>query len=195
MIKSMTDNSAGKSGKGKRKSTDNWRQVKARSEAVLPDAVVSLIGECKDRPHPESHLISVLHAVQENVGYLATEHLDAVAQLMQIPAAKVSGVATFYHFFRLQPCGTYMINICMGTACYVKGAERVANRFKEELGIEFGETTGDGMFSLYESRCLGTCGLAPVIMINENVHGPITPDEVPALLQKYRSQAQAVASE
>lgn len=170
--------------------TENWKQIKAQSEEMLPDEVVKLIEECRDDRHSESHLISVLHAVQEHLGHLGPEQLDAVAQLMQVPAAKVSGVATFYHYFRLQPRGTYIINICMGTACYVKGAERVANRFKEELGIEFGETTGDGMFSLYESRCLGTCGLAPVIMVNENVHGPIAPDDVPGLLHKYR-EAQA----
>ncbi|MFO7821734.1 MAG: NADH-quinone oxidoreductase subunit NuoE [Lentisphaeria bacterium] len=167
---------------------DNWQQVKTRAEETLTPEIVQLIDECRNDAHSESRLISVLHKVQGEFGYLAEERLDAVAQLLQVPAAKVSGVATFYHFFRLQPVGKYAISICMGTACYVRGAERVTQRFQEELGIEFGETTGDGTFSLFESRCLGTCGLAPVVMVNDNVHGHVTPDQVPALLEKYRSQ-------
>lgn len=171
------------------KKTDNLTEVMDKCREVLPEEIVEYIKECTGKEHPQSHLISVLHQVQEYFGYLGKEHMDAVAQLLRVPNAKVTGVATFYHFFRLQPRGQFVINICMGTACYVKGAERVAQRLQDELGIEFGETTGDGMFSLYESRCLGTCGLAPVIMVNGNVHGHITPDQVPALLEKYRKKA------
>ena len=111
--------------------------------------------------------------------------MDAVAQLMQVPTAKVYGVATFYHFFRLKPRGRFVINVCLGTACYVKGADRVVEKIKEELGIDFGETTTDGLFSLEASRCLGTCGLAPVMMIGDEVYGQVTPDKVPALLERY----------
>jgi len=103
---------------------------------------------------------------------------------MQIPAAKVTGVATFYHFFRLQPRGKYMINVCMGTACYVKGADRVLEKLKEELGIDIGETTKDRLFTLEATRCLGTCGLAPVITIDGQVYGEVTPDQIPGLLEK-----------
>jgi NADH:ubiquinone oxidoreductase subunit E len=117
------------------------------------------------------------------------EQLDAVAQLMQIPAAKVAGVASFYHYFRLKPRGKFLINICLGTACYVKGADRVAQRLMDELGISWGETSSDGMFTLEGARCLGTCGLAPVVMINEEVHASVTPDEIPVILQKYLKQA------
>jgi NADH:ubiquinone oxidoreductase subunit E len=138
---------------------------------------------------PAGHLISVLHKVQAHFGYLGPRQLDAVAQLLQVPAAKVAGVASFYHFFRLQPRGRFIINVCLGTACYVKGAERVAQKVMDELGISWGETSKDGVFTLEGSRCLGTCGLAPVIMINDEVHGSITPDQIPGILEKYLEKA------
>ncbi len=164
--------------------TDNWPQVAAASRAALTPEIAAYIDVCRDKPHPESHLISVLHKVQGHFGYLAPPQMDAVAQLLRVPAAKVTGVATFYHFFRLVPRGKFVINICMGTACYVRGAEKVVARFKEELGIDFGQTTTDNLFSLEQSRCLGTCGLAPVLMINDDVHAKVTADQVPALLEK-----------
>jgi NADH:ubiquinone oxidoreductase subunit E len=129
-------------------------------------------------------LIAVLHRLQGEVGYLDSTQLDAVAQLMQIPSATVSGVATFYHFFQLHPPGKFHINICLGTACYVKGADKVADRFKEDLGIDFEQTTRDGNFSLQGAACLGTCGLAPVVMINQDVHAHVTPDEIPGILSR-----------
>ncbi|MFZ5828597.1 MAG: NADH-quinone oxidoreductase subunit NuoE [Planctomycetota bacterium] len=165
--------------------TDNWETVKASSAAVLGDDVAQYIDECRQGSEPHSQLISVLHKVQAKFGYLSKEHLDAVAQLMQVPAAKVAGVASFYHFFRLKPRGKYTINICLGTACYVKGAERVAQKLMEELGIRWGETSSDGIFTLEGSRCLGTCGLAPVVMIGEDVHANVTADQVPVMLDKY----------
>ena len=101
--------------------TDNRKEVEAQSKAVLPQDIVDWIEECKKRPHPESQLISTLHKVQGHFGYLAKEQMDAVAQLMQIPASKVTGVATFYHFFRLQPRGRFIINVCLGTCMLCKG--------------------------------------------------------------------------
>lgn len=165
--------------------TDNWEDVKKEAESVLGEDIVARIHDCRQRENPESHLIGVLHQVQRRFGYLSAEALDAVAQLMQIPAAKVSGVASFYHFFRLVPQGRYSINLCLGTACYVRGAERIAERLKRELGIDFGETTTDGVFTLEGTRCLGSCGLAPVLMIGEDVYGHVTPDQVPGILEKY----------
>jgi NADH:ubiquinone oxidoreductase subunit E len=165
--------------------TDNWQDVEATSREVLGPEISSYIDECRNKPHPGSHLISVLHKVQAQYGYLAPAHQDAVAQLLQVPAAKVAGAASFYHFFRLQPRGRFIINVCLGTACYVKGADRVAQKLMEELGIQFGETSTDGVFSLEGSRCLGTCGLAPVLMIDDDVHGDVTADQVPVILEKY----------
>lgn len=170
-------------------SCDNWPQVEAASVAVLPKAIVKYIEKCAALAHPESNLISVLHKVQDHFGYLGAAQLDAVAQLLRVPASKVSGVATFYHFFRLRPKGRFIISVCMGTACYVKGASQIAERVKQELAIEYGQTTSDGVFSLTESRCLGTCGLAPVVMIDEQVHGKLTPNMIPSLLEQYREKA------
>ncbi len=171
--------------------TDNWQQVQTDSKAALSKPIVEFIEQCRAGEHPESQLIAVLHEVQAEFGYLDAKHLDAVAQLMQIPAAKVAGVASFYHFFRLQPCGKFMINVCLGTACYVNGADRVAQKIMDELGITWGETSSDGIFTLEGSRCLGTCGLAPVVMIDEQIHGNVTPDQVPLLLEEYLKKARA----
>jgi NADH:ubiquinone oxidoreductase subunit E len=146
---------------------------------------VQFIASKQGLPHSNSHLIAILHMVQDAEGYLSQAQMNAVSQLAQIPLAKVTGVATFYHYFRLQPRGKHMINLCLGTACYVKGADKIGQRIMAELGIQFGETTKDGQFSLESTRCLGTCGLAPVVMIDDQVHGPVTPGEVSMILEKY----------
>ena len=137
--------------------TDNREQVEATARQVLGEQIVALIEQYRQESNPESQLIAVLHRVQAEHGYLAEAHLDAVAQLMRVPAAKVAGVASFYHYYRLQPRGRFMISVCLGTACYVKGADRVAQKLMEELGVQFGETTTDGVFTLESSRCIGTC--------------------------------------
>ena len=170
--------------------TDNREEVRRKSMEALTPEIVAFIESCNADENSSSHLISVLHKVQSHFGYLGREQMDAVAQLLQVPASKVTGVATFYHFFRLEPRGRFIINVCLGTACYVKGAERVADRLRDELGIQFGETTKDGLFSLEGTRCLGTCGLAPVIMIDEKIYGDMTPDKVNALLEKHVQMAQ-----
>jgi NADH:ubiquinone oxidoreductase subunit E len=169
-------------------STDNWAQVKADSIAVLPKKVVEHIEKIESRPFSESHLISTLHKLQETMGFLGSAQLDAVAQLMQIPAAKVTGVATFYHSFRLKNTGRFLISLCMGTACYVKGATEVAKAFTSILGIEIGETTPDGIFTIEKTRCLGVCSLAPVAMINNEIHAHLKADDVPSLIEKYRKK-------
>ena len=169
--------------------TDNWAQVVKTSRAALPADIVSYIEEVRSGPEPESQLISVLHKVQGHFGHLGRPQMDAVAQLLQVPTAKVTGVATFYHFFRVKPSGRFIINVCLGTACYVNGASEVANRLKDELGVEFGETSKDGLFTLEAARCLGTCGLAPVVMVDNEVHGRMTSDQIPILLAKYRQKA------
>ncbi len=173
------------------RNNDNWPAVSAAAAAVLTPDIVAFIEDCRTRPRSESNLIEVLHRVQGHFGYLGVPQLDAVAQLLQVPAAKVSGVASFYHYFRLQPVGRFRISVCIGTACYVKGAEGVVTRFEEELGIGFGETSKDGLFTLEASRCVGTCGLAPVVMVGEEVHGDVTSDQVPLILERYLKQAKA----
>jgi NADH:ubiquinone oxidoreductase subunit E len=173
--------------------TDNWEHVQAMCREVLGEPLWRFIEECRGMDQPESHLIAVLHKVQAQYGYLSPTHLDAVAQLLGIPAAKVAGVASFYHFFRLAPRGKYIISVCMGTACYVKGADHIAQRLIDELGITWGETSKDGIFTMEQARCLGTCGLAPVVMIDDDIHGQVTPDQVPAILDKYLKKARAKA--
>lgn len=165
--------------------TDNWAEIKASCESVLPKHILDYIEANRSQAHSESQLIAILHMVQGHFGYLGQEQMHAVAQLAQIPLAKVTGVATFYHYFRLQPRGKHIINVCLGTACYVKGADKLSARLMDELGIQFGETTKDGMFSLESTRCLGTCGLAPVIMVDDQVYGPVSPAEASLILDKY----------
>ena len=178
--------------------TDNWEDVEATARRVLGEEIVAFIDECRagseSRAERDSQLIAVLHKVQAQFGYLAEAHLDAVAQLMQVPAAKVAGVASFYHYFRLSPRGKFIINVCLGTACYVKGADRVAQKLIDELGITFGETSTDGIFSLEAARCIGTCGLAPVLMVGDEVHPQVTPDQVPLILEKYLDKARREAA-
>ncbi|MEN6496278.1 MAG: NADH-quinone oxidoreductase subunit NuoE [Thermoguttaceae bacterium] len=169
--------------------TDNWEHVQKAAQVILGEDIVAFIDQCRQGTEPESQLIAVLHKVQAKCGYLGQAQLDSVAQLMQVPSAKVAGVASFYHYFRLQPRGRYLINVCLGTACYVKGADRVAEKLMSELGIRFGETSTDGMFTLEGARCLGTCGLAPVIMVDNEVHAQVTPDQVPLILEKYLERA------
>ena len=171
--------------------TDNWTEVEAASQSVLPKSVLRHIEKTKKLPNPESYLIAVLHTLQDTLGFLGEAQIDAVAQLMGIPAAKVSGVATFYHYFRSRPPGRFVISLCLGTACYVKGGTAVLDAIKKELNVEVGETTKDGIFSLQEARCLGTCGLAPVMMIEGKVHPRLKPEQIPEILADYRRQAVA----
>jgi len=167
------------------KEKQNSDEYLEKCKKELPEDILKFIQECKKKEYPDSQLISVLHKVQDKFGYLPKEKMEAVAQLMQIPAARVSGVASFYHYFRLKPVGKLIISVCLGTACHVKGADLVAKKLEEELGIKFGETTTDGLFTLEVARCLGMCALAPIIKIGEDVHAHVTPDQIPAILEKY----------
>ena len=153
----------------------------------LPEDIGQLIDQYRQvDEHPESQLISVLHKVQLHFGYLPQTVLDEVAQRLQVPTATVSGVATFYHLFRLNPAGKHVISVCLGTACFVKGADMILEAFQTELGIGLGETTSDGMFSLDSSRCLGICALSPVVTIDDQVFSQVTPRQVPELVNKIR---------
>ena len=144
----------------------------------------------KAQEQPKSHLIAVLHKAQELYGYLSTQVMDEVAQSLQIPAAHIWGVATFYHYFKLTPPGRYEIAVCLGTACYVKGAAQILQAIKDELKIDVGGVTEDGLFSLAPARCLGACGLAPVAMIGEKIHGELTTKKIVQILKDYRKQAE-----
>jgi NADH:ubiquinone oxidoreductase subunit E len=155
-----------------------------KTQSCLHPDILEFIQACMVKEHPESYLIAVLHKIQGRYGYLKKEHMDEVAQLMQVPTSKVSGVATFYHFFRLLPRGKNSISVCLGTACFVKGADQILDAFRKELGIDLGETSKDGVFSLESTRCLGVCGLAPVVTINGQVYSQVTPQQVPELINQ-----------
>jgi NADH-quinone oxidoreductase subunit E len=150
--------------------------------------ILDFIDECMKKDHPESYLISILHKIQGKYGYLSQEHMDKVAHLIGVPTSTVFGVATFYHFFRLQPQGKYSISICLGTACFVKGADEVLEAFKSQLGIDIGETTSDGLFSIEGTRCIGVCALAPVVTINGKVYSNVTAKKVPEILNAINAE-------
>ena len=130
-------------------------------------------------------LINVLHRTQEHFGYLPAEVQEAIAEKLNISTAQVYGVVTFYSFFTMTPKGKHPISICMGTACYVRGAEKVLDEFKKELAIQVGQTTADGKFSLSSLRCVGACGLAPVVLVGDKTYGRVAPDDVQAILKEY----------
>lgn len=132
-------------------------------------------------------LIQVLHEVQEVYGYLPLEVQRAVSEKMNIPLAEIYGVVSFYTQFSIYPKGKYQINVCMGTACYVKGANEILDKFRTRLSIDVGECTEDGKFSLEACRCIGACGLAPVVTINDDVYGKLVADDIDAIIDKYEA--------
>ena len=130
-------------------------------------------------------LIPVLHEAQEIYGYLPIEVQTMISDGLNVPIAEVYGVVTFYAQFSLYPKGQYRIAVCLGTACYVKGSGDILDKIKERLGIEVGECTPDGKFSIDATRCIGACGLAPVLTVNDEVYGRLTVDDVDGILDKY----------
>lgn len=133
----------------------------------------------------ESALIEVLHQAQEMIGYLPREVQSAISQGLGVPLNKIYGVVSFYHHFTTEPKGKYQISVCMGTACYVKGAPSVLERLEQELGFKAGGSDENGKFSLEGVRCLGACGLAPVITINQKAYGVDDPEKVVDILKQY----------
>ncbi len=133
----------------------------------------------------EGALIPVLHKAQEIYGYLPIEVQTMIAEGLDVTLAEVYGVVTFYTQFSLNPKGEYKIAVCLGTACYVKGSGDILDKFKQILGIGVDECTPDGKFSIEATRCIGACGLAPVLTVNEDVYGRLVVDDVPGILEKY----------
>lgn len=143
---------------------------------------------CAAHDNAPGNLINVLHKTQEHFGYLPAEVQEVVAENLNISAAKVYGVVTFYSFFTMKPKGRHPVSICTGTACYVRGAENVLEEFKKELNIAVGETTSDGKFSLSCLRCVGACGLAPVVLVGDKTYGRVAPDDVKNILKEYQDE-------
>lgn len=138
-------------------------------------------------PYKKENLIGILHHAQELFGYLPDKLQWHIAQKLDIPSAKVYGVVSFYSFFTMKPRGKHVINVCMGTACFVRGAEKLLTELEKQLDINTGQTTGDNLFSLDSLRCIGACGLAPVMMIDGKVYGRLhEPEEIRKVLAEYR---------
>ncbi len=130
-------------------------------------------------------LIPVLHEAQEIYGYLPIEVQEIISEHLCIPMSEIYGVVTFYTQFTTNPKGQYKIAVCLGTACYVKGSGLILDKIKEKLGIDVGECTPDGKYSIDATRCIGACGLAPVLTINDDVYGRLTVDDIDGILEKY----------
>lgn len=134
----------------------------------------------------KGELITVLHRAQEIFGYLPLEVQEYISEQMKIPLSEIYGVISFYSFFTTNPKGEHPISICMGTACYVNGSEKILNELQRELGIKIGETTVDGKFSLDVLRCIGACGMAPVLLIGKKTYGRVKAEEVKNILREYK---------
>ena len=136
----------------------------------------------------KSNLIQILNEVQENYGYIPKYSQISISEYLDIPLVEIYGVITFYARFTLKPKGKYNIAVCLGTACFVKGSEKVLDKAKEILKIDVGETTEDGKFSLEATRCIGACGLAPVFTVNEEVYGKATPELMEKVIAEYKNR-------
>jgi len=146
-------------------------------------AVQKIKDICKEHGNDAGDLIHILHETQGNLGYLPREAQEIIAKSLNIPATRVNGVVSFYSFFTEKPKGKYPISVCLGTACYVRGSDKILDEIKKVLGIEVGETTADGIFSLDCLRCVGACGLAPVMMVGSKVYGNLEPKDVKKILE------------
>ena len=151
-------------------------------------------GSCKDevmeqilkkyQKGDKTQLIQILNEVQEKYGYITQNSQKALSEFLDMPMAEIYGVITFYSRFTTEPKGKYNIAVCLGTACFVKGSEKILDRVKEKLGIDVGQTTPDGKFSIEATRCIGACGLAPVFTVNDEVHGKATIEMVDEVIEK-----------
>lgn len=166
-------------------------KAKARARTIsVPDLPVEMYdqleGYIASLEDPKGSLIHVLHKAQHIFGYLPMEVQLFIARKLNVSGAEVFGVVSFYSYFTTVPQGKHIINICMGTACFVKGSVDILDKFKEQLGVGTGETTSDKVFTLKDVRCLGACGLAPIILVDEKVYGHVKADDVVGILNSYR---------
>jgi len=152
---------------------------------ISETAEVLIKSVCANYQNDEHELINVLHELQHHMGYLPREVQTVIARELKIPVAKVYGVVSFYSFFTMVPKGKYEISVCLGTACYVRGGELILEEFKRRLNVGIGKTTPDGLFSISSIRCVGACGLAPVVTVGDKVFGRVTPQQVRRIIDEY----------
>lgn len=157
-------------------------KCKKETEQEKYARIGEVIEEYKDK---EGNLIQILHMAQGIYGYLPLELQQFIAQKLNRPLSEVYGVTTFYSFFSTQPRGENTIRVCLGTACYVRGGKKIVDRIKEVLDVGIGDTTSDGKFTLEVARCIGACGLAPAMTINDKVYKQVNPEKLHAILEKY----------
>ncbi|MGI6587993.1 MAG: NADH-quinone oxidoreductase subunit NuoE [Peptococcia bacterium] len=136
----------------------------------------------------EGSMIPILHAIQQKLGYLPEDVQAYIAEKMEVPLSEIYGIVSFYALFSTQPKGKHKISVCMGTACYVRGSGLILDELEKQLGIRVGETTKDGLFTLEACRCLGACGLAPVLTVDEHVHGRLTTNDIAEVISKYKDK-------
>jgi NADH-quinone oxidoreductase subunit E len=155
------------------------------AQITFSDELAAYIDEWKEKP---GSLIMMLHRIQEEFGYIPREAAEKLSRQVGLPLAKIYGVVTFYHFFKTSRPGKHRIAICLGTACYLKGAQDLIDEARSILNIKGDEVTDDGQFSIDEVRCLGCCGLAPVLMIGNEVFGKVTKEQMPEIIAKFRDK-------
>ena len=160
----------------------------AHLQAHAKKQIIEIISRYKDERTP---LMMILSDIQKEFGYIPLEVQELVSEQIGVPVAEIYGVVTFYSFFSLNPKGKYVIGVCLGTACYVKGAQQVIDKFSEILNIKPGETTEDGLFTLEALRCIGACGIAPAITINGKVYPKVAVSDVPKIVEEYRKMGGA----
>ncbi len=159
--------------------------VGTAEEIKFSKELMAFIEEWKNKP---GNLIMILHRVQGEFGYIPRAAAMKVSEMIGIPLAKIYGVITFYHFFKTKKPGKYIIQVCLGTACYLRGGQDIMNELETILGTSVGHVTDDGMFSVEAVRCIGCCGLAPVMMIGNEVFGKLTPEKVPEIIADFRNR-------
>lgn len=160
----------------------------AHLQAHAEKQIIEIISRYKDEKTP---LMMILSDIQKEFGYIPLEVQELVSEQIGVPVAEIYGVVTFYSFFSLNPKGKYVIGVCLGTACYVKGAQQVIDKFSEILNIKAGETTEDGLFTLEALRCIGACGIAPALTINGKVYPKVAVSNVPGIIEEYKKMGGA----
>ena len=154
-----------------------------KEKITFSDELVDYIKYWKEK---KGNLIMILHRVQQEFRYVPQEAAERVAEILDVPLAKIYGVLTFYHYFKISQPGEYNIQVCMGTACYLKGGDGLVEELENVLGVSEQEVTDDGRFSFESVRCVGCCGLAPVLVVGEEVYGKVTKDQIPGIIAKYQ---------
>lgn len=165
------------SGNGREQFRKNLKELEFFAERV------------RSTPDHPGRLMEVLHRTQELFGYIPRQAMDLISERLAVPAAHIYGMVTFYNYFSLKPKARYQVYLCKGTACYVAGGARILERLKKDLGIDVGDVTADGMFGLNITRCLGCCGLSPVLQVNQDVYVRMVPEKIPGILEHYRKMS------